>query len=166
MLTKCMGKKLDDNYTRMLRAILIKSWRQHPTKQQLYGNRPPITKTIKVWLTGHAGHCWRSKDKLINDVLLWTPSHGREKAGQPRYSNSVPIRDVTLRTCRKQWTIEKGGERGSGMSVLISWHDDDDENYLIVFTQIRSVSFKNNCYLQTIYLNIINRYHHQEVTCY
>ena len=32
-LTKCMEKKLDSNYTRMLRAILNKSWRQHPTKQ-------------------------------------------------------------------------------------------------------------------------------------
>ena len=32
-LTKRMEKKLDGNYTRMLRAILNKSWRQHPTKQ-------------------------------------------------------------------------------------------------------------------------------------
>ena len=32
MLTKRMEKKLDGNYTRMQRAILIKSWRQHPTK--------------------------------------------------------------------------------------------------------------------------------------
>ena len=32
-LTKCMEKKLDSNYTKMLRAILNKSWRQHPTKQ-------------------------------------------------------------------------------------------------------------------------------------
>ena len=35
MLTKHMEKKIDSNYTRMLRAILNKSWRQHPTKQQL-----------------------------------------------------------------------------------------------------------------------------------
>ena len=45
-LTKRMEKKLDGNYTRMLRAILNKSWRQHPTKQQLYGHLPPIAKTI------------------------------------------------------------------------------------------------------------------------
>ena len=32
-LTKRMEKKLDGNYTRMLRAILNKYWRQHPTKQ-------------------------------------------------------------------------------------------------------------------------------------
>ena len=31
----------------------------------------------------HAGHCWRSRDELIRDVLLWTPKHGRAKAGRP-----------------------------------------------------------------------------------
>ena len=75
-----MEKKLDSNYTRMLRAILNKSWRLHPTKQQLYGHLPPITKTIKVRRTRHAEHCWRSRDELIRAVLLCTPSHGRAKA--------------------------------------------------------------------------------------
>ena len=78
-----MEKKLDGNYTRMLRAILNKSWRQHPTKQQLYGHQPPITKTIKIRRTRHAGHCWRSRDELKSDVLQWTSSHERAKPGRP-----------------------------------------------------------------------------------
>ena len=82
-LTKQLQKKLDGNYTRMLRAILNKSWQQHPTKQQLYGHLPPITKTIQVRRTRHTGHCWRSRDELISDVLLWTPTYGWAKAGQP-----------------------------------------------------------------------------------
>ena len=49
-LTKRLEKKLDGNYTRMLRAILNKSWQQHPTRHQLYGHLPPITKTIQVLL--------------------------------------------------------------------------------------------------------------------
>ena len=81
-LTKRMEKKLDGNYTRMLRSILNKSRRQHSTKQQLYSHLPPITKTIKIRQTRHAGHCWRSRDVLISDVLLWTPSHKRAKAGR------------------------------------------------------------------------------------
>ena len=44
---------------------------------------PPITKTIQVRRTRHAGHCWRSKDELISDVLLWTPTYGCAKAGRP-----------------------------------------------------------------------------------
>ena len=82
-LTKRLEKKLDGNYTRMLRAILNKSWQQHPTRPQLYGHLPPITKTIQVRRTRHAGHCWRSRDELKRDVLLWIPTHGRAKAGRP-----------------------------------------------------------------------------------
>ena len=82
-LTKRLEKKLDGIYTRMLPAILNKSWRQHPTRHQLYGHLPPITKTIQVRRTRHAGHCWRFRDELIRDVLLWTPTHGRAKAGRP-----------------------------------------------------------------------------------
>ena len=67
----------------MLRAILNKSWRQHPTRHQLYGHLPHISKTIQVRRTRHAAHCWRSRDELISDVLLWAPTHGRAKAGRP-----------------------------------------------------------------------------------
>ena len=59
------------------------SWQQHPTRHQLYGHLPPITKSIQVRRTRHAGHCWRSRDELIRDVLLWIPTHGRAKAGRP-----------------------------------------------------------------------------------
>ena len=54
MLTKRLEKKLDGNYTRMLRTILNRSWQQHPTRCQLYGHLPPITKTIQVRRTRHA----------------------------------------------------------------------------------------------------------------
>ena len=46
-------------------------------------NLPPITKTIQARRTRHAGHCWRSKDEIISDVLLWTPAYGQSKAGRP-----------------------------------------------------------------------------------
>ena len=82
-LPKWLEKKLDGNYTRMLRAILNKSWWQHPTKHQLYGHLPHITKTIQVRRTRHAGHCWTSRDELISEVLLWTPTYGRAKPGRP-----------------------------------------------------------------------------------
>ena len=82
-LNKRLEKKLDGNYTRMLRAILNKSWQQHPTRPQLYGHLPHFMKTIKLRRTRHAGHSWRSKVDLISDVLLWTLTYGRTKAGRP-----------------------------------------------------------------------------------
>ena len=54
----------------MPQAILKMSWKQYSTKQQLYGHLPPITKNIQVRRTRHAGHCWRSRNELISDVLL------------------------------------------------------------------------------------------------
>ena len=94
-LTKRLEKKLDSNYSRMLRAILNRSWRQHPTKQQLYGHLPPTTKTVRIRRTIHAGHCWRSRDELMSDVLLWTPSHGWAKAGRPARTYIQRLREDT-----------------------------------------------------------------------
>ena len=121
-LTKRLEKKLDGNYTRMLRAILNKSWRQHPTKHQLYGHLPPITKNIQIRRNRNAGHCWRSRDELISGVLLWTPSHGWAKAGRP-------ARTYILQLCE------------SGISVLMArlypywWHDDET-----VFTEANNTN--------------------------
>ena len=38
---------------------------------------------IQVRRARHAGHCWRSKDELLSDVLLWTLTYGQAKAGRP-----------------------------------------------------------------------------------
>ena len=121
MLTKHMEKKLDGNYTRMLPAVLKKFKRQHPTKQQLYGHLPPITKTITIRRTRHAGHCWRSKDEIISDVLLGCgPLHMDEQRLDEQIelicSSSLPIQEVALKSSWEQWTIETWGERGSGRS--------------------------------------------------
>ena len=116
-----MEKKLDGNYTRMLWAVLNKSWSQHSTKQQLYSHLTPITKTIEVRQTKHAGHCWRSKDELISDILKWTSSHGRVKAGQPTRTYIQQLcadTGCSLEDLPGAWTIETRGKRGSGRSVL------------------------------------------------
>ena len=76
-LTKCMKKKLDRNYTRILFAVLNKCWRQHSTKQQLYGHLLPILKTIQGRWTRYAGDRWGSKD-----ILLWTTARGWARVGR------------------------------------------------------------------------------------
>ena len=121
-----------------------KSWR-HPTKQQLYGLLPPITKTIRVRRKRHVGHCRRSRDKLISDILLWTPLHERAKAWRPArtYNSSVPIQDVALKTYRKRWMIEKGVRRGSGRSMLVVRHDDDDYQQLVCSSLRLSIAYED-----------------------
>ena len=57
MLAKYTEKKLKANHTRMLFDILNISEKENLSKQQLYSHLPPISKTIQVRRTGHAGHC-------------------------------------------------------------------------------------------------------------
>ena len=45
-------------------------------KTAAVGYLPPISQTIQIRWTRHAGHFWRSKDELICDVHLCAPSHG------------------------------------------------------------------------------------------
>ena len=47
-LTKRLEKKLDGNYTRMLRAILNKFWRQHPTSTNYTATCLPSRKLSKL----------------------------------------------------------------------------------------------------------------------
>ena len=92
-LTKQLKKQRDGNYTRMLRAIFNKSWRQHPTRHQLYGHLPPIMKTIQVRWTRHAGllekqgrthqwctpvdpHVWPSKSSTTSSKIHTTAMWG------------------------------------------------------------------------------------------
>ena len=153
-LTKRLKKKLDGNYTRMLRAILNNSWRQHPTRHQLYGHLAPITKTIQVRRTRHAGHSWRSKDELISDVLLWTPAYGQAKAGRPARTYIQQLCEDTgcnPEDLPKAMNDRGSGEWGSGISVLAARHDDDDSSEKGIFCKkivpksiLTSINF---CYL-------------------
>ena len=169
-LTKRLEKKLDGNYTKMCRAILNKSWQQHPTRRQLYGHLPPITKTIQARRTIHAGHYWRSKDEFVSDVLLWNPAYGQSKAGRPARTCIQQLCDDT--GCNREDLPEAMNdreiwrERGSGISVLAARQDDDDDdcsqtlinntwNHSITCKQVSSGLFKK-CYLQTIHLKPYN----------
>ena len=133
--------KLDGNYT-MLRAILNKSWRQHSTRHQLYGHLTPIPKTIQVRRTRHAGHCWRSRGELISEMLPWTPHIWLNKS-KTTSSNIQQLCEDTgcsPEDLPRRWTIGRSGKRGSGISVLVARHDDDDDE---AYTEIWIKNFCN-----------------------
>ena len=74
-------RKLHKNVESSIEQVLATTSHDTPTIWTLAP--PPITKTIPVWRARHAGHCWRSKDELISDVLLWTSTYGCAKAARP-----------------------------------------------------------------------------------
>ena len=102
-------RQLHKNAARNIEQVLAATPNKAPTI------RPPVShhENIKVRRTRHAGHCWRSRDELISDVLLWTPTYGRAKAERPAgtYSSYVRIRDVALKTYQRRWTMGRSGER-------------------------------------------------------
>ena len=62
-------------------------------------------------------------------MYSWGPLHRDEQRQDVQlehtYSSSVPMLNVARKTCQKQWTIGRSGERGSELSVLTARHDDD-----------------------------------------
>ena len=130
----------------MLRAILNKSWRQHPTRHQLYGHLPPITKTIQARRTRHTGHCWRSKDEFISEYSYGTPHMAKQKQDdhlEHTYSSYVRIRDVALKIWKRRWMIGRSGEKGPGISVLAARHDDDDDESICIAKSKKDYLFLN-----------------------
>ena len=63
----------------MLWAGLNKSWKQHPKK----------TAAVRPLTSNHANHSRKtryagvSKDELISEILLWTPTHGHTSIDRP-----------------------------------------------------------------------------------
>ena len=86
------------------------------TKKHQYGHLPPISQTIQGrW----ARHVW-SKDELISDVLLLTPTHGHTSVGRPGRAY--------MRTQDGPFRRDGWGERKSWKPVWSAWLDDDDDD--------------------------------------
>ena len=80
-----MRNRLDGTNTRMLRAVLGVSWKEHKTNKELYGNLPKITDTLMIRRLRFVGHCWGKKDEVISEQLLWEPKHGAREEDQQQH---------------------------------------------------------------------------------
>ena len=72
-IKKYLKKILNGNYTRMLRAILNRYWKDHPNNKEIYGNIPDICTSIIQQRLRFSGNCWRSKLELASDVIILQP---------------------------------------------------------------------------------------------
>ena len=88
---KTNGNAVDRTYTRMLRACLNVSWSKNSTKARLYGPLRDISSVIREIRMRLAGQCWRSKDELVSDTILWVPKRGKAKVGRPYIDQWVKI---------------------------------------------------------------------------
>ena len=111
-VTSKLGKVLDGCYTRLLRTALNISWKSHTTNQELYGQLPRITTTIQRRRLQFAGHCKRSSNQPVADLILWQPTQGKRKAGRPSTTyvdvlcSDTQLRPNEMQNCmteRPQW---------------------------------------------------------------
>ena len=136
---------------------LNKSWQQHPTRHQLYGHLPPITKTIQARRTRHAGHCWRSKDEIVSDLLQWTPAYGQSIAGRPARTYIQQLCEDTgcspedLPEAMNDWETWKERVRDICASGTTWWWYIYVYIYLYIYVYLGSISS-----LMQISLNIID----------
>ena len=93
-LSKRLEKRLDGTYTRLLMRVQNLSWRQHPTKAQIYGKNPPVSSIVKARRVQFAGHCFRAENEIISTLLLWKPS--RSNRGQTLSYPDVISRDTGI----------------------------------------------------------------------
>ena len=49
---------------------------------------------IKERRTKLAGHCYRSKDEVDSDLILWTPKYGKAKVGRPGKTHTKQLTEV------------------------------------------------------------------------
>ena len=69
-LTQKNQKRLDGTYTNLRRVQNI-HWNEHPTKERIYGDFPPISDTLRRERLLFAGHCLRAENEIISMLLLW-----------------------------------------------------------------------------------------------
>ena len=79
-LTKRLEKRLDGTYTRLLMRVQHLSWKNHPTKQMIYGTIPSVSTIVKSRRVQFAGHCFRAENEIISSLLLWKPSQSRGRS--------------------------------------------------------------------------------------
>ena len=73
------GRQLHKNAASNIEQVM------EATPRKAAAIRPPTTnhENYESLTSQTCRACWRSRDELLSDVLLWAPSHGRAKAGQP-----------------------------------------------------------------------------------
>ena len=146
-LTKRLEKKLDGNYTRMLRAILNKSWQQHPTRRQLYGHLPPITKTIQARRITHELQVVHARQEACPRVVYRWKLWPRRLRGYPEnYINQEIImkqkgREVSQKTASSRSCVCNSPTLPYSIHTYISSNKEKQEKKLITFFTLAFLLF-------------------------
>ena len=102
---------------------------------ELHSHLPSILQIIYVRWTRYAGHSWWSWNKLINDILQWTPTHGHTSIG---WTAKIYIHQLCVETwCSlENLPIGMDDDRESRGSMLSTWLNKDGDAISIQISKI------------------------------
>ena len=120
------GQNVGRAYAQMLRVVKNVTSGKRITNEVLYTGLPRISTTIRERRNRFRGHCWRSKNEVVSDLVLWEPKHGERSIGGQagafvdllEADTAVP-RDCLPAAMDDSW-LEKeshGGEEGVGCGL-------------------------------------------------
>ena len=78
-----------------LEKVKITNKRNQKTNKELYSNLPKIIDTLMIRRPQFIGLCWRKKDEVLSDPLLWEPKHNTRKRGRPATTYVDKLRNDT-----------------------------------------------------------------------
>ena len=128
MLREGTEKMLDENGTRIL--LWTNPGSNSPQNSSCMTTYISSHRTIQVRQTNHTMHCWRSKDKLISNVLLLqidTPYNSKRLT----YNSCVQTLCAIRMTCLERWMVGIYWKREK--SVLLAWLNDNDNKSCFEF---------------------------------
>ena len=114
------GRQLHKNVASNIEQVLVATPHKAPTIRppaSHHENYPDMQDT--------AGEAGTSSQVMYSYGSPHMAKQKQDNQLKHTYNSYVRIQDVALKTCWRWWTIGRSGERGSGISVLVAWHDDD-----------------------------------------
>ena len=61
----------------MLRVVKNVTWPKRSTNEVVYAGLPRISTTIRERRRRFSGHCSRSQNEVVSDLVLWEPKHDK-----------------------------------------------------------------------------------------
>ena len=65
----------------MLRVVKNVTWQKRIINEVLSVGLPRVSTTIRERRLRFSGHCWKSKNEVVSDLVLWEPKHGIRNVG-------------------------------------------------------------------------------------
>ena len=64
------------------------NWTDHPTREEIYGTLPKVSKVVRERCLNFAAHCSRWQNESVSELVFWMPSQGTCAQGRKSMENA------------------------------------------------------------------------------